>query len=44
VFQTNFVENIKTHILCLITVSENRAVNAIVWKNMVQTERPQMAV
>jgi len=44
VFQTNFVEKITTQILCLITVSASRAVNAIVWKNMVQTDRPHMTV
>jgi hypothetical protein len=32
-FQTKFVEKIKTHILCSVTFfSENRAVYEIMWK------------
>jgi hypothetical protein len=36
------VENIKVHILCSITVFVNRAHYEIMWKNMVQPEKPQM--
>jgi hypothetical protein len=43
--QTKFVEKIKTHNLCSITFfSENRAVEEIMWKNMVQPDRPQMPI
>ena len=38
----NIVEKIKTRILCPITVSENRPVYEILWKNMVEPGRPQM--
>jgi hypothetical protein len=31
-FRTKFVEKIKTHILCSITVVENRAFCEIMWK------------
>jgi len=44
-FQKNVVEKIKTHILCSITFfSENRAVYEIMWKSMVETARPQIAI
>jgi hypothetical protein len=39
-FHTKFVEKIKTHILSLVTFSENRAVYETMWKNLVQ---PDMA-
>jgi len=32
-FQTNVVDKIKTHILCLSTFFENRAVYEIMWKS-----------
>ena len=38
------VEKIKIHILCQITFSENRAVYEIMSKNMVEPEKPQMAI
>jgi len=40
------VEKIKTHILCSVTSCslENRAVYEIMWKNIVQPDRPQMAI
>jgi hypothetical protein len=42
-FQTKVAEELKTHILCSITFfSENPAVYEIMWKNMVQPDRPQM--
>jgi hypothetical protein len=38
------VEKIKTHILCCVTFSlENRSVCGIIWKNIVERGRPQMA-
>jgi hypothetical protein len=44
-FQTKVVENTKIHILCPVTFfSENRAVYKIMWKNMVQPDRPHMAI
>ena len=39
-----FIEKIKTHILCSVTVFENRAVYEIMWKNIVERGRPQMTV
>jgi len=44
VFQTKFVEKIKTLISYSITLSENRAFYEIMWKNMVQPYRPQMTM
>jgi hypothetical protein len=38
------VEKIKTHILYSIAFSENRAVYEIMWQNMVEPDRPQMAI
>ena len=44
-FQTKVVEKIKTHFLCSVTLfSENRAVSEIMWKNVVQSDRPQMTI
>ena len=46
-FQTKVVEKIKTHILCSVTSPtppENRAVNEIMWKNIVDPDRPQMLI
>ena len=43
-FQTKVVENIETHILCFVTFSENLAIYEIMWKNMVEPERPQMTI
>jgi hypothetical protein len=43
-FQTKVVEKIKTHILFSVTFPENRAVYEIMWKNMVQGNRPQMTI
>jgi len=41
-FQTNVVEKIKTHLLCPITFFLNRAVYDIMWKNIVEPDRPQI--
>ena len=43
-FQTKFVEKIKTHILFLITFFENHAVYEIMWENIVEPGWPQMAI
>jgi adenine specific DNA methylase Mod len=37
-------EKIKTHILCSKIFSENRAVYEIIWKNIIQPDKPQMTV
>jgi hypothetical protein len=34
------VKEIKTHILCSITLFENRAIYEIMWKNIVERGRP----
>ena len=40
-----FVEKIKTQVLCSLTLFfENRAVYEIVWKNIVEPQRPQMTI
>jgi len=41
-FQTILVEKIKTLVLYPITFSANRAVYEIMWKNVVEPERPQI--
>jgi hypothetical protein len=44
-FQTEVVEKIKTHILCSVTFFfENPTVYEIMWKNMAEPDRPQMAI
>jgi len=45
-FSENFVEKIKKHILSSITFffSENRDVYEVMWKSMVEPDRPQMAI
>jgi hypothetical protein len=44
-FQTEVVEKIKTHILGSVTFfSEKRAVYETLWKNTLQTDRPQTAI
>jgi hypothetical protein len=45
-FQTKVVEKIKTHILCPVNFffSENRAVCEIMWKNVVEPDRPQETI
>jgi len=44
-FQTKDVEKkIKTRFLCSITFSENRAFYEIMWKNIVQPDRPQTTI
>jgi hypothetical protein len=43
-FQAKVLEKIKTHFMFNNFFPENRAVYEIMWKNMVQPDRPQMAV
>jgi len=44
-FQAEFAEKIKAHILIAIVLfSENRADYGIWWKNVVESERPQMII
>jgi hypothetical protein len=43
-FQIKVVDKTKTQILFSITSSTNRAVYEIMWKNMVERGRPQMAI
>ena len=43
-FRTKVVEKIKTHILCSITFVENRSVYEIMWKNILELERPRMTI
>jgi hypothetical protein len=38
------VEKIRTLVLYLVSFSRNHAVFKIMWKNMVQTDRQQMAI
>jgi hypothetical protein len=41
-FQTRVVDKTKTHILCSISFSENHAVYEIMWKNVVEMDKPQI--
>ena len=41
-FQPEVVEKINTHILCSVTFFENCAVYDIMWRNIVEPDRPQM--
>jgi hypothetical protein len=43
-FQTNVVEKIKTHFVFNTFFYENGAVNEIMWKNIVESGRPQMTI
>ena len=42
--QTKLVEKLETHILCSITFFVIRAFYEIMWKNIVERGRPQMAI
>jgi hypothetical protein len=44
IFQTKFVEEIKTHILCSATLFFSKIVPFIRWKNMIERGRPQMTI
>jgi hypothetical protein len=43
-FWTKVVEKIKIHILCSITFFDHRATFQIMWKNILETDRPQMTI
>ena len=43
-FQTKFVEEIKTHFVFSHFFFENRALCEITWKNVVELGRPQMTI
>ena len=43
-FQTKVVEKIKTHTMCSVTFSENRAFYEKTWKNTVERGRPQITI
>ena len=44
-FRTKLVEEIKTHVLCSITFCfENRDIYEMMWKNIVEPDRPQMTI
>jgi len=49
-FQTKVVEKIKTHILCPVAFLfcffffKNRADCEIMWKNIIEPDRPQMTI
>ena len=43
-FEIKVVEKIKIHILCPNRFSEKRAVYEIMSKNLMEPERPQMAI
>jgi len=40
--QTKIVEKRKIHILCSVTISRNRDVCEITWKNFVKPDKPQL--
>ena len=42
--QTKVVENIKAHILCSISFKKNRATYEVMWKNIVELDRPQKTI
>jgi hypothetical protein len=46
IFRRKGAEEIETHILCPITffVFKNRAVYEVMWKNIVQPDRPQTTI
>jgi hypothetical protein len=43
-FQTKFVEEIKTHLCSTNFCPENRVIYEIMWKNMAESDKPQMTV
>jgi hypothetical protein len=43
-FRTKVVEKIKTHVLCSITFVENRVVYEIMWKNILEPEKPRVII
>ena len=43
-FQTEVVQKIKTRILCSVIFFFNRAVCEIMWKNVIEQDKPQMTI
>jgi hypothetical protein len=43
-FHTKVVQKIKTHFLCSITLFKNRVIYEIMWQNVVEPDRLQMAI
>jgi BarA-like signal transduction histidine kinase len=43
-FHTKVVEKIKTRVLFSVTFPDNRDIYDIMWKNMVEPDRPQMTI
>jgi len=45
-FETKVVEKVKIHILCAITFvfTENHAIYEIMWRNIIELDRPRMTV
>jgi hypothetical protein len=43
-FQMKVVENIKIHILCSVIFWENRTICETMSKNVIEPERPQIAI
>jgi len=41
-FQTEVVQKVKTHILHSVTFFKYRGIYEIMWKNTVESDRPQM--
>jgi hypothetical protein len=44
IVQTEVVQKFKTQMLCSVTFSENHAVYEIMWKNMVEPDRPEVSI
>jgi hypothetical protein len=44
VLETKFVEKIETHILYSIAFFDNLAIYEIMWKNVLERDRPQLTV
>ena len=44
IFQTKVVEKFETHFLCSIASPPHRTVYEIMWKNIVEPDRPQMTI
>jgi hypothetical protein len=44
IFQTKFVEEIKERILCSVKFPESYTIYEIMWKIIVEPDRPQMTI
>jgi len=43
-FQTKVVEKMKTRVLCSATFLKNYAIYEVMWKNMLETDRPEVTM